>query len=285
MSGARTALVVGAASGMGRATALRLARDGWAVAAADRDAARLDGLDEELRGAGAHAALTVTLDLAGGETVVEAAVAEVVAALGPPWLLAVAAGVLEGGLALDAGHDHYARVLAVNFHGVVQANVAAARAMAAAGTGGRIVNWSSNNAAGGTAGFSAYAASKAAMEAFSRSLALELGPDGITVNTIRPGSVRTPMLGALTQREVDEENARIPLGRFGAPEDAAGLVAFLASDDAAWITGADIALDGGTLAARGRAGVGAVRARLEREAERVAEAGGDAGGGGAAGGG
>ncbi len=192
---------------------------------------------------------------------------EVVDRLGPPWLLAVAAGVLEGGLALEADEAHWQRVLGVNFHGVVRANVAAARAMVAAGEGGRIVNWSSNNAAGGTAGYAAYAASKAALEAFSRSLAMELGPERITVNTIRPGSVRTPMLGALTQAEIDAENDRIPLGRFGEPEDAAGLVAFLASDDAAWISGADIPLDGGTLAARGRANVHAVRARLAREAE------------------
>lgn len=263
----RVALVIGAASGMGRATALRLAADGWTVAAADRDEERLAALGAELEAAGAAGALTLPLDLAGPVASMEAAVAAVVERLGSPWLLAVAAGVLEGGMALDAGEDHWQRVMAVNFHGVVRANVAAARAMVAAGDGGRIVNWSSNNAVGGTAGYAAYAASKAALEAFSRSLAMELGPERITVNTIRPGSVRTPMLGALTEQEIAAENARIPLGRFGEPEDAAGLVAFLASDDAAWISGADIPLDGGTLAARGRPNVDAVRARLAREAE------------------
>ncbi len=273
---------------MGRATALRLAADGWTVAAADRDEERLAALAEELAAAsdgGSPAALALPLDLAGPPSEVDAAVALVVERLGPPWLLAVAAGVLEGGLALDAPDAHWQRVLGVNFHGVVRANVAAARAMVAAGAGGRIVNWSSNNAAGGTAGYAAYAASKAAMEAFSRSLAMELGPEGITVNTIRPGSVRTPMLGALTQAEIDAENARIPLGRFGEPEDAAGLVAFLASDDAAWISGADIPLDGGTLAARGRANVQAVRAaRARGGGARVSGAGIDGGGAAGAGG-
>ena len=258
----RVAVVVGAASGMGRATALRLARDGWAIGAADRDAAGLRALAGELAAAGA-AHRTEPLDLADADDV-EVAIERLCDALGPPWLLACSAGVLERGWALEAGQEHWERVIGVNLLGAIAANRAAARGMVDMGAGGRIVNWSSNNAEGGSAGASAYAASKAGLDAFTRSLAVELGPYGITVNSLRPGSVRTPMMAHMDAVAIERERGRIPLGRWGEPEDVAGVVAFLASDDAAWLTGACIPVDGGTLAAHGRPSV-ADAARRARE--------------------
>lgn len=262
----RAALVIGAASGMGRAGALRLAADGYAVAAADRDADMLASLGTELTALGADHVL-LRIDLADDASIA-AGVAAAREALGPLWLLAVTAAILEGSVALDADPGHFERVLRINYLGVAHANVVAARTMVADGTGGRIVNWSSVNAVGGSAGYSAYAASKAALDAFSQSLAMELGPHGITVNTIRPGSVRTPMLGALTAEEITAEEGRIPLGRFGEPDDVAAVLAFLASPAAAWVTGVTLPVDGGTLAANGRPGVAAVGGRLGREAGR-----------------
>lgn len=263
----RTALVIGAASGMGRTVALWLAAEGYAVAAADRDAAALEELSAELAASGARHVL-LTVDLADDASI-DAGVAAAREALGPLWLLAVTAGILEGGMALDAPAGHHERVLRINYLGVARANAAVARTMVADGGGGRIVNWSSNNAVGGSAGFSAYAASKAALDAFSQSLAMELGPHGITVNTILPGSVRTPMLGALSDEEIAAEELRIPIGRFGEPDDVAAALLFLASPEAGWITGVNLPIDGGTLAAHGRPGAAAVAARLVREQQRT----------------
>lgn len=246
----RVALVVGAGSGMGRATTLRLAAEGYAIGIADRDIERLHALSQELAAqAVRHSAVPMELADAGS---VESGIEQLVADLGSPWLLAVSAAILELGWALEAPHDHYRRVLDVNLLGAIAANTAAARAMVAGGGGGRIVNWSSNNAVGGTAGASAYAASKAGLDAFTLSLAVELGPFGITVNSLRPGSVRTPMLAHMDPEAVEVETARIPIGRWGEPEDVAAVVSFLASDEAGWLTGAEIPVDGGTLANHGR---------------------------------
>jgi 3-oxoacyl-[acyl-carrier protein] reductase len=262
----RVAVIVGAASGMGRATALRLAADGWSVGLADRDPDRLAKAGRSVadRGGASHAAAVV--EMAEPESV-ERGIEHLCAELGPPWLLAVSAAVLETEWALEASHEHFRQVIDVNLLGLIAANVAAARAMVAAGTGGRIVNWSSNNAVGGSAGASAYAASKAGVDAFTQSLAVELGPFGITVNSLRPGSVRTPMLAHMDAAAVERETARIPVGRWGEPEDVASLVAFLAGNEAAWLTGACIPVDGGTLAGQGRVSV-ADAARRAQEARR-----------------
>jgi 3-oxoacyl-[acyl-carrier protein] reductase len=250
----RVAIVVGAASGMGRAAAHRLAADGFAIGAADRDAEGLEALSAELHAASVKHH-TVVLDLEDAASV-EPAFDAFDAALGPPWVLGVAAAILETGWVLDGDLAHFRRVIDVNLIGLMAANAAAVRRMVAAGAGGRIVNWSSISAVGGTAGGAAYAAAKAGVDAFSQSLAVELGPHGITVNSLRPGSVRTPMLAHLDDEAVEAETARIPIGRWGEPGDVAAVVSFLASDEAAWLTGASIPVDGGTLANQGRPALG-----------------------------
>lgn len=246
----RVAIVVGAASGMGRASALRLAADGFSVGLADRDPDRLSKVLDEVR-AHAPSCHGAVVDLAEVSSV-ERGMQELSAQLGPPWVVAVSAAILETGWILEAPHAHFERVIGINLLGLIAVNANAARRMVAAGAGGRIINWSSNNAVGGTASASAYAASKAGVDAFSQSLAVELGPFGITVNSLRCGSVRTPMLAHLDQAAVDHETTRIPIGRWGEPGDVAAVVSFLASDAAGWLTGACIPVDGGTLANQGR---------------------------------
>lgn len=267
----RTALVVGAASGMGRATALRLAERGYAVGVADVNEPALRTLAEELRlrRAPHHVEL---VDLRDGETI-DVAVSGARAALGPLWLLAVSAGVLASAPALESSEEQLEQVMRVNFYGVARANIAAARIMIEDGVGGRIVNWSSVGAVGGAAGHAAYAASKAALESFSRTLAVELGPHGITVNVIRPGTVMTPMLGSLSDysaEDIARETSRIPLGRFGEPADVAGAVVFLSSEEAAWVTGVALPVDGGTLTMRGRDNIDVVSARTSGYTDEAA---------------
>jgi NAD(P)-dependent dehydrogenase (short-subunit alcohol dehydrogenase family) len=263
------AIVTGAASGQGRATALRLAADGFAVAVWDVDKSGAAEVARTIRDGGAVAE-PQAVDVAARDAV-DRALDEVVAAHGPPRVLCAAAGILRGAFALDASGGHWEEVLSVNLAGVVNANVAAARAMVEAGQGGRIVNWSSVSAVGGSAGYAAYSASKAAVDSFTRSLAIELAPHRITVNGVRPGGIRTPMLGYLDAEAQAAWAARsVPLGHIGEPEDVAAAAAFLAGDEAGWITGAILDIDGGELAFRSRTGVKEVRTRLAAEGGYVA---------------
>jgi 2-hydroxycyclohexanecarboxyl-CoA dehydrogenase len=265
----RSVIVTGAASGMGRATALKLADQGYAVAALDRDQEELNTTIRLLERAGVPA-LGLQVDVSD-RAAVEQAIARASSELGPVWALAAAAGILQGQFAIDADDDHFERIFRVNVLGVIHANVAAARAMIAAGHGGRIVNWSSRGAVGGAPGYSAYGLSKAAVSSFSQSFALEVADEGITVNAILPGGVRTPMVGYVQGDWAANEAAKVPIGRWGDPEDVAALAAFLTTDDSAWITGAAFTVDGGATAAHGRPAAKQTRARLEAEADYLRE--------------
>ncbi|MBB6122100.1 2,3-dihydro-2,3-dihydroxybenzoate dehydrogenase [Nocardiopsis algeriensis] len=246
-----TAVVTGAASGIGRAVAADLAAHGTRVAAADVDP---DGLartvrDLESRGCKVLALPTDVTDTAQ----VEALFDEAEAALGPVTAVVGAAGVLATGPVTDCTDADWNRVLAVNATGVFTVGRAAARRMGPRGHGS-LVTVASNAAGVPRAGMAAYAASKAAAVALTKSLGLELAPRGVRCNVVSPGSTDTPMLRAMTagtgfgpllEGDPSAFKVGIPLGRIADPQDVAAAVRFLLSDAARHITMHELHVDGG----------------------------------------
>jgi 2-hydroxycyclohexanecarboxyl-CoA dehydrogenase len=238
----RVAIVTGAASGIGLAIATRLAADGMAVAIFDRDADAADAAASKI------SALSVTVDVAERDQI-DAGVARVVAELGAPTVLVNNAGVEGFDPFLEITLEKWNRLLAVNLTGTFQCCQAVVPHMAEAGWG-RIVNISSSSAQGGQPLMTHYVASKAGMIGFTKALALEVGPLGITVNTIPPGFIDTPMLRAseakgLLGPGVEHHASQTPVRRAGLPEDIAATTAFLVRDEASYITGQVIGVNGG----------------------------------------
>ncbi|MBD0357893.1 MAG: SDR family oxidoreductase [Rubrobacter sp.] len=200
-----------------------------------------EGLLEELRRVGVRAE-TMEVDLSLLESL-ERLLDMVAERLGPPWVLVnnAAYSSRDGYEALDAAtlDAHYA----VNLRATALLSVEFARRFGG-GSGGRIVNLTSGQSLGPMPGELAYAATKGAIEAFTRTLATEVGQKGITVNAVNPGPTDTGWMADELRREL---SGRFPTGRVGEPEDAARLVAFLASEEAAWITGQVIHSEGGFL--------------------------------------
>lgn len=238
----RVAVVTGAASGQGRATALRLAREGALVAALDVDSGALAGLADEVSALGSpFRVLEVDVSDAGA---VDSAFSEIRADLGPAYVLAAAAAIFPPpALSHERDPAETARVLDVNLLGVIHCTTSATRQMLEAGRGGRIVLWSSIGASAAIAGHAVYCAGKAAVEGLGRALAAELGPHGVTVNTIAPGAIDTPMIADVPPDPAYYEI--LPVGRVGRPEEIAHLVSYLCSDEAGFTTGAVLAVDGG----------------------------------------
>jgi NAD(P)-dependent dehydrogenase (short-subunit alcohol dehydrogenase family) len=238
----QTALVTGASSGIGRAIALRFAEEGAAVVVAD--------VREEPREGG-----TPTHELIADATFVETDVSvpesvartvdQAVATFGGLDVMVNNAGVYPGNQPIEAVEEaDYNRVLDVNLKGVYFGSTFAARTMRERETDGSIINLSSIAGLVGFGGATVYSASKGGVTNLTRSLAVELGGDGIRVNAIDPGVIETamttedaPVVGSMTDQ--------IPLGRDGKPEDVAGTALFLASEDAAYVTGHNLVVDGG----------------------------------------
>jgi NAD(P)-dependent dehydrogenase (short-subunit alcohol dehydrogenase family) len=238
------ALITGGGGGIGRAVAVRLAGQGMSVALAGRSD-RVVAAAEELARAG-HRAVGIRADVASAaqvDAMFEAAEGE----LGPVRVLVNAAGVLPVGTAAETTDADWDAAMEVIVRGTFLCSRAAVRRMTPRG-GGRIVNVSSISSVVSRSGQIAYCTAKAAVNHFTRCLAMETAALGITVNAILPGSTRGEMLTEFLGRRGLEPTAlarSIPGGRLAEPEDHAALVAFLASDEAAHITGQVIAVDGG----------------------------------------
>lgn len=245
---ARTALVTGAAGGIGAATAARLARDGWAVAVTDVDERRARDGATALEGEGARA-VGVALDVTDYGAAARA-VAEVEDALGPIGALVNNAGWDRFEPFLENEPALWDRLIAVNLRGPIHLSHVVARRFAAGGTGGRIVNVASDAGRVGSTGETVYAACKAGVIGLTKSLARELARYAVTVNAVCPGPTETALLDEVRETELGGKVMRailrtVPLGRFGTPEDVAHAVAYLVSDDAAFVTGQVLSVSGG----------------------------------------
>lgn len=225
-------LVTGGSRGIGLACARRLAADGYRVAVTHRNT---DPPDEMFG---------VRCDVTSSDEV-DAAFTAVTEHFGGPVEVVVSnAGVTKDGLLLRMSDDDFASVVDANLTAAFRVCKRAARDMLRA-RAGRIILMSSVVSLLGSAGQANYAASKSGLVGFARSLARELGSRGITVNVVAPGPVATDMTGALGDKRIAELTAAVPLGRMASPDEIAAAVAFLASDDAGYITGAIIPVDGG----------------------------------------
>jgi 3-oxoacyl-[acyl-carrier protein] reductase len=243
MSDARVALVTGASRGIGAAIAARLVRDGYRVWLGGRDSSVLAARAAQLAEAGPGAAQPLVLDVADASSI--AAAFRVVHTDSRRLdVLVNNAGIMDDALTGMLQPAALERTLATNVSGTVLCQQAAARLMQRQKRGS-IVNVSSVMATHGTAGKIAYAASKAAVEGATRAAARELAPWGIRVNAVAPGWVETDLLATLTDAQRTQARERTPLGRAGTANEIAAVVAFLAGDEAAYVTGAIVPVDGG----------------------------------------
>ncbi len=240
----RVAVVTGAASGMGRATAHLLADEGAAVAVIDRSSDAVVAVADEISAAGGTAAAW-GLDVTDAAAV-RRAIDEVTARLGPPDILVNNAGVsLPAPIDIDGYEEAWASTLAVNLTAHTTLIRACLPHLRRHGQG-RIVNVASTEGLGATAYLSPYTASKHGVIGLTRSLAVELGPTGVTVNCICPGPIHTGMTAAIPdEAKVKFARRRVPLRRYGDPEEVAHMTLSLVLPAASYITGAVVVVDGG----------------------------------------
>lgn len=231
MSTERVVLVTGGNRGIGRAIAERFVADGYRVAVTARS------------GEGPEGTLTVRADVTDAAAL-DTAVTEVEQALGPVTIVVANAGITRDTLLLRMSEEDFDTVVATNLGGAFRVVKRASKSMIRARFG-RIILISSVVGLYGSAGQVNYAASKSGLVGFARSLTRELGARGITANVVAPGFIETDMTAELPDDTQAEYKKNIPAGRFGQAGEVAGVVAWLASDDAAYISGAVIPVDGG----------------------------------------
>ncbi|HXO24850.1 MAG TPA: 3-oxoacyl-ACP reductase FabG [Streptosporangiaceae bacterium] len=242
------AIVTGSARGIGAATARRLAADGMAVAVLDLDEAACAGTVKEIADAGGRA-VAVGADVSDGEQVT-AAVERVAAELGAPTVLVNNAGVIRDNLLFKMSEDDWDTVLGVHLRGAFLMSRAVQKHMVDQHFG-RIVNLSSTSALGNR-GQVNYAAAKAGLQGFTKTLALELGPFGVTANAVAPGFIATDMtattaahVGMTFEDFQAAAAAQIPVRRVGQPDDVANTISFLVSEGAGFVSGQVIYVAGG----------------------------------------
>lgn len=231
MSAERVVLVTGGNRGIGRAIAERFVRDGYRVAVTARS------------GEGPEGTLTVRADVTDAAAV-DAAFAEVEQKLGPVEVVVANAGITKDTLLLRMSEDDFDSVVSTNLGGSFRVVKRASKSMLRARFG-RVILISSVVGLYGSAGQTNYAASKSGLVGFARSLTRELGGRGITANVVAPGFIETDMTAELPEETQKQYKANIPAGRFATADEVAGVVTWLASDDAGYISGAVIPVDGG----------------------------------------
>ncbi|WP_377643678.1 3-oxoacyl-ACP reductase FabG [Oryzobacter terrae] len=250
MTTERVAIVTGAARGIGAATAERLGRDGFAVGVLDLDESACEEVAGRVRDAGGRA-LGVGVDVTSAAQV-EAGVARVAAELGPPVVLVNNAGIIRDNLLFKMTEEDWDAVMGVHLKGAFLMT-RACQAFMTKERYGRVVNLSSSSAQGNR-GQANYAAAKAGLQGFTKTLAIELGKFGVTANAVAPGFVQSDMTRATAERMkvsfedfVAHSAAQIPVGRIGQPEDIAATIAFLVSEEAGFVSGQVVYVAGGPL--------------------------------------
>ena len=238
----RTAFVTGASRGIGRACALALADAGARVVVAARDAAKLEAVAEEIRAKGREA-FVVTLDLGNADSIKEA-FAKAAKEFGRIDILVNNAGVTKDGLAVRMKREDWDVVINTNLTGAFLATQQVLQGMMRE-RWGRIINISSVVGEMGNPGQANYVASKAGLIGLTKSLAQEMSSRNITVNAVAPGFIETDMTAALTEEQKNNMMGHIPLKRLGTAGDVAAAVKFLASDEASYITGHVLDVNGG----------------------------------------
>ena len=239
----KVALVTGASQGIGRDTALALSEAGAKVAVAARNEEKLATLVSEIVGLEGGQAFAVKMDVADAEQV-KAGFKQVLNKYGRLDILVNNAAITRDGLALRMKQDDWEAVIRTNLTGahlcIQQALATMMRARA-----GRIINIASVVAQMGNAGQANYVAAKAGLIGLTKAIAMEIASRNITVNAVAPGFIKTPMTDVLPDKVKEELNTRIPLGRMGSARDVAAAIVFLASDEAAYITGHVLDVNGG----------------------------------------
>ena len=241
----RTAVVTGGASGIGEAISRRLAADGAMVAILDIDGSAAEALASSIELSGGKA-IGLTVDVTD-RAAIDAGLNEARARLGRPTILVNSAGLSIDGPFLEITAETWNRSLAINLTGTFDCCQAVLPDMIEEGWG-RIVNISSSSIHSGAPGLAGYVAAKSGVVGLTKVLALEFAKFGITVNTVPPGFIDTPMLRNTVEKgfiDLDQQTAKTPVGRIGQPEDVAAVCAFLTSEEAGYVTGQSIGVNGG----------------------------------------